>query len=71
MRALIDEIVEADLDRPIRGYLTNDYYTAGDRIEHPTLGLGVVQGIAGTGKIRVHFDERKSVLVHDRAGLGA
>lgn len=69
--APIDEIVEADLDRPIRGYLVNDYYSAGDRIEHPTLGLGVVQGIAGTGKIRVHFDERKSVLVHDRAGLGA
>lgn len=64
---LADEIVEADLDRPVRSYAVSDHYTAGDRIEHPTLGLGVVQGIAGTGKIRVHFDERKSVLVHDRA----
>ncbi len=63
----VDEIIEADLDRPVREYAITDHYTAGDRIDHPTLGLGVVQGIAGTGKIRVHFDERKSVLVHDRA----
>ena len=69
--AAADEIVEADLDRPVRSYGINEFYTAGDRIEHPTLGLGVVQGIAGTGKIRVHFDEKKSVLVHDRQGQGA
>jgi hypothetical protein len=31
------------------------------------LGEGVVQGIAGPGKIRVRFEERQSVLVHERA----
>ena len=66
-----DEIIEPDLERPVRGYAFTDHYTAGDRIEHPTLGLGVVQGIAGTGKIRVHFDEKKSVLVHDRPAPGS
>jgi hypothetical protein len=60
-------IVEADLSRPVRTYSFNDSYVAGDRIEHPKLGTGVVQGTAGPGKIRVHFDERQSVLVHERS----
>ncbi len=60
-------IVEADLSRPVRSYSFNDSYAAGDRIEHPKLGTGVVQGTAGPGKIRVHFDERQSVLIHERS----
>lgn len=61
-----DALVEADPTRPIRSYALSECYTAGDRIQHPTLGLGVVQGAAGPGKIRVLFDEKKSILVHDR-----
>ena len=64
-------VVEADLSRPVRDYRITEHYSAGDRIQHPTLGTGVVQGIAGPGKIRVHFDERRSVLVHDRAAPSA
>jgi len=63
-------LVEADLSRPVRSYALTELYSAGDRIQHPTLGLGVVQGVAGAGKIRVLFDEKKSVLVHDRPGTG-
>ncbi len=59
--------VAADLERPVRSYDFNAFYTAGDRIEHPTLGVGVVQGLAGPGKIRVLFENKKNVLVHDRA----
>ena len=59
--------VEADLTRPVRGYALTESYQAGDRIEHRTLGLGVVQGIAGNGKISVLFGEKKSLLVHERA----
>jgi hypothetical protein len=70
-QAQSDEPVEPDLSRPVRGYALAEHYTAGDRIQHPTLGLGVVQGLAGVGKIRVHFDEKKSVLVHDRPSPGA
>ena len=62
-----DAIVEADLSRPVRAYAFAESYTAGDRIDHPKLGTGVVQGVAGPGKIRVLFDERKSVLVHERS----
>ena len=61
-----DQVVEADLDRPVRAYAFTDRYESGDRIEHPTLGLGVVQGLAGTMKIHVLFDDKKSVLVHAR-----
>lgn len=62
-----NQVVEADLSRPVRPYRLTDSYSAGDRIEHPKLGTGVVQGLAGPGKIRVHFEERQSVLVHERS----
>jgi len=61
-----DVLVEADLSRPPRAYGIRESYAPGDRIEHPTLGTGVVQAIAGIGKISVLFDERKSLLVHER-----
>jgi len=60
------EIIEADLSRPMRGYAVTEAYTAGDRIQHPTLGVGVVQGVAGATKIEVLFDGVKRVLVHGR-----
>jgi hypothetical protein len=61
-------VVEADRSRAVRSYAASEHYTTGDRIQHPTLGVGVVQGSAGPGKIRVLFDERAAVLVHDRGG---
>lgn len=65
------EIVEADLDRAVRGYGISESYEPGDRIEHPTLGLGVVQRVAGPGKVEVLFGERQSLLVHERPRPGA
>ncbi len=59
-------IVDADLSRPPRRYGIRESYLPGDRIDHPTLGMGVVQAIAGVGKISVLFDEKKSLLVHER-----
>jgi len=64
--APVEVRVEADLARPIRGYAASERYAAGDRISHPKLGLGVVQGQAGAGKISVLFEDRKVVLVHGR-----
>ncbi len=59
---------EPDLSQPVRDYAVTELFERGDRIQHSTLGLGVVQGIAGNGKISVLFEdgERKSVLVHGR-----
>ena len=65
-----DVLVEGDLTRPIRPYAISDLYSAGDRIEHPTLGTGVVQGGVGPHKIRVLFDGRRSLLVHARQTAG-
>jgi hypothetical protein len=64
-------VVAADPSRPVRRYTVAESYRAGDRIEHPTLGVGVVQGVAGRGKIRVRFDDRDSVLIHERGGVAA
>ena len=60
------QAIEADMSRPVRSYAFTELYSAGDRIEHPVLGEGVVQGVAGPGKIRVRFPEKQSVLVHGR-----
>jgi hypothetical protein len=59
-------LIEADLSRPPRQYGIRESYEPGDRIDHPTLGMGVVQLIAGVGKISVLFDEKTSLLVHER-----
>ncbi len=64
--APVEEVVEPDLSRPVRVYGVKERFEAGDRIQHPTLGLGVVQGSAGAGKIRVRFDDKTSLLVHER-----
>jgi hypothetical protein len=66
--AAVDEPVEADMSRPVRDYATTEAYDPGDRIQHPTLGMGVVQAVAGPAKVRVRFDEDERVLVHNRAG---
>lgn len=64
--APVEEIVEPDLSRPVRPYALTESFSAGDRIDHPKLGMGVVQAIAGPGKIRVRFDDHNSILVHER-----
>lgn len=61
-----DEIVEADLSKPVRSYSIRDSYEPGDRISHSKLGDGVVQGITGRGKIAVLFGEEKKLLIHER-----
>jgi len=63
-----EEIVEADPTRAPRAYSINDSYTTGDSIEHPTLGLGVVQRSAGAGKIMGLFDATPRLLIHEREG---
>ena len=62
-----DEIVEADLSRPVRPYNIRESFEPGDRIAHSKLGEGVVQGVTGRGKIAVLFGEEKKLLVHERA----
>lgn len=63
-----DAIIEADMTRPIRTYSIRESFEPGDRINHKTLGEGVVQGETGRGKIAVLFGEEKEkkLLIHER-----
>jgi len=61
-----DEIVEADLSEPRLPYSIRDSYERGDRLNHKSLGEGVVQGVVGRGKIAVMFGEEKKLLIHER-----
>jgi hypothetical protein len=61
-----DEIVEADPTRAVRPYYVTESYESGDSIEHPTLGLGVVQRSMGVGKIKVAFGTTHRLLIHER-----
>ena len=47
-------------------YNIRDSYQRGDRVNHKTLGEGVVQNITGRGKISVMFGEEKKLLIHER-----
>jgi hypothetical protein len=60
------ELVEADLSREPRNYSISDSYEPGERILHPNLGTGVVQGVVGRGKISVLFGEDAKLMVHER-----
>ncbi len=61
-----DEIVQPDLSRPVRPYSIRESFAPGDRIAHTKLGEGVVQAVAGKGKIAVLFGEDKKLLIHER-----
>jgi hypothetical protein len=61
----VEVVVEADLSRPVRSYGPHESYHPGDRIEHPTLGLGIVQKCF-PGKVEVRFGEATSRLVAGR-----
>jgi hypothetical protein len=62
----VAEIVEADFSKPPVAYAITASYEPGDRIDHPKLGQGVVQGVVGRGKISVLFNEEAKLLIHER-----
>jgi hypothetical protein len=44
-----------DPAKPPRAYAARDSYVAGERVSHPTFGVGVVSGSPGAGKVDVVF----------------
>jgi hypothetical protein len=44
-----------DPAKPPRTYAARDSYVAGERVQHPTFGVGVVSGSPGAGKVDVVF----------------
>ena len=55
----------------MRGYAPGEAYTPGDRINHPSFGLGVVESSPGPGKMQVFFPGGRRVLAQIKApGIG-
>ena len=51
-----------DPAKPPRTYAARDSYVAGERVAHPTFGVGVVSGSPGAGKVEVVFGTSARVL---------
>jgi hypothetical protein len=51
-----------DPAKPPRAYAARDSYVAGERVAHPTFGVGVVSGSPGAGKVEVVFGSGARVL---------
>lgn len=58
--------VEPDLSRPVRPYLVTETYAVGDRIDHRSLGRGLVERVASATKVHVSFADGVKTLVHGR-----
>jgi len=55
--------VQVDLTRPVRPYRPAETFAVGDRIEHVTFGMGVVEGTPEPGKMFVWFPDQRRTLV--------
>jgi hypothetical protein len=51
-----------DASKPPRPYTARDGYTTGDRLAHPSFGVGIVTGSPGAGKVEVAFPSGVRVL---------
>lgn len=51
-----------DPDKPPRPYSARDSYAPGERVAHPSFGVGVVSGSPGPGKVDVVFSTGVRVL---------
>jgi hypothetical protein len=56
------ELPPFDPAKPPRAYAARDSYVAGERVAHPTFGVGVVAGSPGAGKVEVVFGSGARVL---------
>ena len=56
-----------DPSKPARPYAVSASYAAGERIAHPSFGVGVVAGSPGAGKIDVVFPTGARVLAAAKA----
>jgi len=54
-RAETNPVPPFDPSKPPRTYAARDSYVAGERVAHPTFGVGVVSGSPGAGKVEVVF----------------
>ena len=56
-----------DPDKPPRPYAARDSYGPGERVSHPSFGVGVVTGSPGPGKVEIAFPAGIRVLACAKA----
>lgn len=54
--------LEPDLSKPIRPYSIRELFSAGERVDHPKFGIGIVEQVTAPGKIEVFFPDGRRVL---------
>jgi hypothetical protein len=61
--------VTFDPNKPPRPYRPTEHFDPGDRVAHPTFGVGIVEGSPGPGKIDVLFPSGRKVLAQAKEDL--
>lgn len=59
-------LIDPDLDLPVRAYAIAGIYQAGERIEHPKFGQGVVESFPAPDKMNVFFEDGRRTLAFGR-----
>jgi hypothetical protein len=54
--------ISADMTVPVRTYRASDAYHPGERVEHPTFGVGLVEDTTAIGRMTVFFESGRRVL---------
>jgi hypothetical protein len=63
-----EPLVSADTSQPPRPYSIREQYAPGQRIEHPTFGVGVVELVPEPGKMQVYFEGNRRILAQAKGG---
>ena len=53
--------------KPSRAYAVSEKFEKGDVVEHPSFGVGVVQGPKDANKVEILFQASMRVLLHNKA----
>jgi hypothetical protein len=64
--APVGPLVEPNMSWPIKPYAVSDTYQPGERIEHKTLGAGVIEQVIGPLKVRVFFEDGQKILIQGK-----
>jgi len=65
----VPPLVEADLNKPVQSYSVKGSFEPGDRIQHSSFGVGVVQYSPGPGKVEILFGEDRKLLAQAKPAI--
>ena len=65
-RAEYDAMMSELLEQPVRNYSPRESFGLRDKVNHPTLGMGIVVRLRGNGKLELLFAEGLKTLIHGK-----